>query len=161
MKIDYIEALKSMIAIIPLYKDGEGKITMIKAENGYEYLTKVSINKALRDYFALNLLSLKAVTSKSEKLLDKKSLVPLINNNEVIIPIKTIKPLVKGDRAFGYINYSKVKEVRNGVIIFKDGEELSYIDKYETVKRRIAEGDILVKAWWNLQFMIEKEAVAQ
>ena len=54
MKIDYIEALKSMIAIIPLYKDGEGKITMIKAENGYEYLTKVSINKALRDYFALN-----------------------------------------------------------------------------------------------------------
>ena len=84
MKIDYIEALKSMIAIIPLYKDGEGKITMIKAENGYEYLTKVSINKALRDYFALNLLSLKAVTSKSEKLLDKKSLVPLINNNEVI-----------------------------------------------------------------------------
>ena len=91
-----------------------------KLENGYEYITKVSINKALRDYFALNLLSLKAVTAKSEKLLDKKSLVPLINNNEVIIPIKTIKPLVKGDRAFGYINYSKVKEVRDGFIIFKN-----------------------------------------
>ena len=35
MKIDYIEALKSMIAIIPLYKDGEGKVTVIKSENGY------------------------------------------------------------------------------------------------------------------------------
>ena len=146
MRVSYIEALKSMIAIVPVYKIGEGKMTLIKSENGDEYLTKISINKAIRDYFALNLLSLTAITAKSEKILNKKSLVPLINNNEVIIPIKTIKPLVKGDRAFGYINYSKVKEVRDGLVTFTNGYKLNYVDKYETVKKRIAEGDILRKS---------------
>lgn len=146
MKIEYMKALKSMIAIVPLYKDGEGKMTMIKSEKG-DYFTKISINKAIRDYFALNLLSFKAVVNKSEKILNRKALVPLINNNEVIIPIKSTKPLVKGDRVFGYINYSKVKEVTGTSIIFENNEEVFYIDKYETLKKRIAEGDILTKVW--------------
>lgn len=152
MKYDYIRYLKESCAFIPFYKEDQGKGTAIYLKSGKKIYTKYSINKVLDDYCAINFRDIGQLRRISCKLLNKKILSPIYISNEIVmLPVKTIKPLITGDKCFGYINLSFIKDfiIEDKKIKLKSGVEINYLDKSTTIKNRLADGALLSRKMEN------------
>lgn len=126
-----------MIYIIPRYIDGIGNGTLIRNEDGIKELN-ISIDSALKKVFEEKSIDLRVVKRKTSRLLDQRNLIPLyLAYDDVLVPIRIRKPLVKGDNVYGYINLNLVKKVEDGRVIFIDGSSIDYIESKKTIKRRM------------------------
>lgn len=142
----YIENLKKGCAFIPCYIEGIGKCSRIYFEDGGKKEVKYSISKTLNDYCALNLKSIKIIRKTCGNITGRKIITPLYVNHEVVLmPVKVMRPFVKGDACIGYINSLFIKEIdfKNTYILLKNGQEISFLDKSETIKKRFADCTII------------------
>lgn len=146
MDCNYIKYLSNCCAFAPYYEKNKGKGTKIYFKNGGTIYIKYSISKVLGDYCAINRRSVAQLRGISEKLLLKKTLNPIyVDNSAMLIPVKTIKPMIVGDKCFGYINTRYIKDlnIKNKSIELQSGEIISYLERSVTLKTRIADGTIL------------------
>lgn len=148
MNYEYIEKLEKVCAVLPCYIKDEGKATKIcYKDGGYEY-SSYSVKKILNDYCALNLRCINSLKKLSSDITGRKSLFPLyIKEGSTFIPVKTIKPISKGDNCIGYINERYIKELdfTNKRVILTNGGIIQYLDGKETIKKRIADCTIINK----------------
>lgn len=154
MKYDYIRYLKESCAFVPFYKADEGKGTVLYLKNGKRVYTKHSIKKVMDDYCAINFKDIEKLRKVSSKLLNRKLLNPIYISNEIImLPVKILKPLIAGDKCFGYINLSYIKDfiVEDKKIKLKNGEEINYLEKSVTIKSRLADGALLSRKIKNIR----------
>ncbi|MHC1686010.1 MAG: hypothetical protein AB6733_24295 [Clostridiaceae bacterium] len=146
MKYDYIKYLKESCAFIPFYKENRGKGTAIYLKDGKKVYTKHSIRKVLDDYCAINFKDINQLRKLSCKVLNRKLLNPIYISNEIVmLPVKSMKPLIAGDKCFGYINLNYIKDfiIEDKKIKLKSGAEINYLDKSTTIKNRLADGALL------------------
>lgn len=146
MNYDYIRYLKESCAFIPCYKEDEGKGTELFLKSGKRVYMKHSIKKVMDDFCAINFKDVGRLRKVSSKLLNRKLLNPIYISNEIVLlPVKTLKPLIAGDKCFGYINVSYIKDfiVEDKKIKLKNGEEIDYLEKSSTIKNRLADGALL------------------
>jgi len=146
MRHEYIRGLKESCAFIPFYKENEGKGTVMYLKNGEKLYIKHSIKKVLDDYCAINLKNIEQLRKLSSRILNKKLLNPIyISSENIMLPIKTMKPLIAGDRCFGYVNLNFINDfiIEDKKIKLKSGEEIQYLEKNTTIKNRLADGALL------------------
>ena len=146
MNHDYIEKLQKSCAFIPCYVKGIGKKTKLYYENGsFEYVD-YSVNKIVKDYCAINLRCITSLKSVCRKITGRKSLIPLyIKEDVLLMPIKTVKPCIRGEGCIGYVNIECIKDVDflNSTITLYSGQVIYYLERIETIKTRIADCTII------------------
>lgn len=146
MRYDYIKHLKDCCAFIPFYEENEGRGTIIYLKDGKTIFSKHSIKKVLDDYCAINFKDIEQLRKISSKVLNKKILNPIYINNEIVmLLVKTIKPIIAGDKCFGYVNLSCIKDfiIEDKKIELNSGKEITYLEKNITIKNRLADGALL------------------
>lgn len=144
----YIGKIIKSCAFIPCYIKNKIKYTKVFMSDGKLIYSKYSVRKLLNDYMALNLTSFDIIKKICRKTLVRNGLVPLyISNDKLMIPLKTIKPFVKGDSCFGYVNIENIKnfDFEKKRIILRSGNYICFLDSTEVIKKRIAECIILKK----------------
>ena len=148
MKSEYVLLLQKSCAFTPCYLKGTGKSTKVYMKGGgYEYIS-CSVSKLLNDYFAMHLKSLKNTKRLCGKITGRKSLMPLYIKEEIMfIPIKTVRPYSKGDNCVGYINAKYIDEINfsESIILLECGGTIQYLDRGETVKMRLGDGELVKK----------------
>lgn len=148
MNYEYIKKLERICAFLPCYLKDEGKATKLCYKGGgYEYIN-YSVKKILTDYCALNLRSVESLKKLSRNITGCKSLFPLyIEEEDTFMPIKTVKPITKGDNCIGYINmrYIEGLDFQNKKVILTNGDSICYLEGKETIKKRIADCTIINK----------------
>lgn len=149
MNHEYVSKLQRSCAFIPYYLKGKGKVTKVCfKEGGYEYLD-YSVSKIINDYCAINLRSMKSIKKLCQSITGKKCITPLyIKEGVLFIPVKTIKPFTRGDKCIGYINVNFIEKINfeNNIVQLKNGQTIEYLDRTETIKKRIGDCTIIDKS---------------
>lgn len=148
MNYEYIKKLQKACAFIPCYVNGVGKATKIFYRDGREEYINYSVDKTLNDYCAINLKSLNSIKTICRSITGKKSLTPLYIEKDIIfIPIKTLKPVYRGDKCIGYVNINYIEDMDlvRGVLKLEGGQSVAYLESSETIKKRIADCAIIKK----------------
>lgn len=152
MKSEYVSLLQESCAFMPCYIQGEGKSTKVYMKGGGHEFIKHSVNKLLNDYFAIYLRSLENTKKLCGKITGRKNLMPLyIRENIMFIPIKTVRPFTTGDNCVGYINAQHIIEINfsKSIIILESGGTIHYLDRGETVRKRLGDSELLRKSFLN------------
>lgn len=146
MKIEYINSLKSLTAIIPGYINNYGKITRIYLKNGSIKEVSFSFSKVLKDYCLINYLNLNEIRKLSGSITGSKGMVPIyIRKDRILISFKVYEKKGDNERTFGYINIKEINDLdlNNKFLTFKSGQKIKYFDKKENVIRKIGQGQLL------------------
>ena len=152
MKYEYILMLQKSCAFTPCYLKGQGKATKVYLKDGGHQYIDHSVNKLLNDYFAINMRSLINTRKVCGNITGRKTLMPLYLMEEImLIPVRTIKPFTKGDQCLGYINAHTINEInfKKSLIILESGGTIQYLEKGETVKKRLGDIEIIKKKYLN------------
>lgn len=148
MNYQYIEKLQSACAFIPCYVQGIGKATKVFYRDGREEYINYSVDKTMSDYCAINLKSLNSIKIMCRSITGRKSLTPLyVEKDAIFIPVKTIKPVYRGDKCIGYVNINFIEDMdlSKGVLKLEGGQSVYYLESSETIKKRIADCTIINK----------------
>ncbi|ADL49904.1 hypothetical protein [Clostridium cellulovorans] len=146
MRCEYIDKLINACAFVPDYKDNIGKVTKIYLKTGGCFVTRYSMRKVIDDFCTINLTDINKLRKLSAELIGGKNLKPIyVRKGVVMIPIKTTKPLVDGDKCFAYVNLHCIDDLYmdESIIRLNNGEEICYVESANAVKLRLAEGTIL------------------
>lgn len=148
MDHEYVSKLQRSCAFTPCYLKGTGKVTKIYfQEGGYEYLN-YSVSKIVNDYCSINMRSIQSIKKICRSITGRKCITPLyIKEGILLIPVKTMKPFMRGDRCIGYININYIEEVdfENNKIKLINGHSIDYLDSVSTMKKRIGDCTIIGK----------------
>ncbi len=153
MNHEYIGKLQKGCAFVPCYVKGTGKATKIYfLDGGFEY-TAYSVSKVINDYCALKMRSLHNIKRRCQKITGKKCITPLyIKENNLFMPVKTLKPFKRGDKCIGYVNVSFIDTVDFEInsIKLNNGASIEYLDTMETIKKRMGDCVIINQAFADI-----------
>ncbi|MCX7904524.1 MAG: hypothetical protein N2486_08420 [Caloramator sp.] len=125
-----------LIYILPFYLDGVGDVCKIKDEKG-ERIVYIKLVNMLKNIYRERMLDFKEVRRKCRKVLNQKNVIPLmLNEGELLIPVKIRKARTARDEVYGYINFYFIDKIEDGCIILKDGQKILYIESYRSVIKR-------------------------
>lgn len=154
-----------IIALIPLYVDNKGNSTKIitnKSNSIILYKTIRTALKLLAKYFMIDLSSARKYYGD---LIGSSNVIPIpFSSDNILVPIKTRRPISKNDGSFSYINLRFIKNIHerdNGVYILMEGNvEIKCIQNIKTVKKHISQGRIVKKIYDERQkiLVMEKKA---
>lgn len=145
MNSDYVKKLKNICAVVPCYVQNMNKQTKVYYVTGEISYSSYSINRIINDYCAINMVSFKYSKKISGIIVNRKNNIPFIIKNAIMLPVKTVKPYYKGDKCFGYINILYIKNFifKEKKIFLTEGNIINFIEKQETIKKRLAECTLL------------------
>lgn len=145
MDKDYVKKLNIMCAVVPFYSKSKNKLTLAYYTDGKKDLFNYSVNRIINDYCAINMTSFKFSKKICSTILSRKNNTPFLIKDSVIFPIKTVKPFYKGDKCFGFINMAYINNFMfaDKEIFLAAGHSIHFIEKEETIKKRLAECTIL------------------
>ncbi|WP_284680678.1 hypothetical protein [Aceticella autotrophica] len=105
------------LAILPVYIDGCGSGTELIDIKGESVIIKSAVKSILKKILKEYVVDINALKNKYAKSLGIKNAIPLpLTRDFTLIPLKTRKPMVLKDSAYGYIYYEKIKKVfDNGI----------------------------------------------
>lgn len=147
------ESVESMAALLPTYKQGRGRVTRMLLSDGSEELIDKTVKSVVKKLARQYSVDLDSVVKEYGKLLGKKNLVPIpLMQHLILVPLKTITPLLRGDSAYGYFNLSAIKEVNEtgdseykSVVILHNGVEVGVFLNYETVMKQVKNAELVDK----------------
>jgi hypothetical protein len=146
---EYIGKLQRGCAFIPSYIKGTGKATKIYSmDGGFEY-TGYSVSKVMNDYCALNMRSMQSIKRRCQAATGRKCITPLyIKEDNMFMPVKTLRPFTRGDKCLGYINVRLIENVdfEKNSIKLNSGDSIEYLDTMETIKKRMGDCVIISQA---------------
>ncbi|NGX97386.1 MAG: hypothetical protein G4V63_19930 [Candidatus Afipia apatlaquensis] len=140
MDSEYIRTLSNSSAYLPCYIQGIGKCTKVLSKTGEEIVLSYSVNKIIKDSCAINLKDIESIRYICSNITGRSKIFPIfINENLLYMPIKAVKPFIKGDPCMGYINIHDVIEYDfdNKSVKLSCGKKIKYLENSETIKKRI------------------------
>lgn len=138
-----------IVYVLPEYTLDLGDCCRVCDTNG-EILYKKKIHSVIRDIFREKYIDFEAVKHKSSVALNQKNLNPLyIGPGEILIPVKTRKPLILKDSSYGYINVAEISKIVDNHIILKGNHKVFFYDTKRIITRRIKMAKILESCFPN------------
>lgn len=141
---------KKILAIKPIYLKNIGNSSQIYTkENGQIEIHKTvkTVTRNLAKYYHLDL---KEVRKTYGELLSQKKFPPLpFTARKIFISVKTRKPRLIHDGAYGYIRLNAIDRLarKEGktLIYLNNGDKISSLSSLDTVRKRVNKGRIVEK----------------
>ena len=146
MNIEYLNSLKSLTAIIPVYIENYGKTTRIYSGNGEIKEVNFSFYKVLRDYCLLHYLNMSEIRKLSVNITGSRGMVPLyIRKDKILIPFKIYEKKGEAEKSFGYINIKEAEymNLEEKFILCKGGRKITFYDKKTNVLKKLGQSELL------------------
>ncbi|PKM83702.1 MAG: hypothetical protein CVU88_01610 [Firmicutes bacterium HGW-Firmicutes-13] len=153
MKEDISVIRDSMAALLPIYREGRGNLTKIIKSDGSEVLLNKNIKGVIKRLARLYLVDLSSIVGEYGKILGRTNLIPIpLTQNLILVPLKTIAPLLPGDSAYGYFSFTAIKEIKGcqdkenkSKVILRNGIKVGIISTQETVLKQLKNAEIVDK----------------
>lgn len=149
---------QEIMAFIPIYMDMKGNCTLLYTTKGGE----IALEKCTRTI--LNLLSkyylvdLKESKKYYSSLIGIKNSIPIpFNRENIFIPVKVRKPILRNDGSLGYINLKYIEKIAEGknctTIYLENNHKIVSLNTFKTIEKQIKLGHIVKR------FCEEKEGI--
>lgn len=143
----------SIVALLPTYAEGRGRLTRVLLSDGSEQLLNKSAKGVVKKLARKYSIDLNSVVKEYGKLLGKSNLIPIpLTQHIILVPLKTITPLLPGDSAYGYFTLSAIREIKKTgdkeyktVVILQNGVEIGVFLNYATVMRQLKNAELVDK----------------
>jgi hypothetical protein len=123
--------------IIPEYIENIGDCCRYN-DSDSETIFHKKVDSVLREIFKERCLDLKALRYKSSKILNQKNLIPIfINEDEILMPIKTRTPKIIRDGGYGYVNTFIIEKITDKHVILRCGSMIPYLENQRTISLRL------------------------
>lgn len=138
-----------VVALVPVYEAGVGDVTRIYFDEGSrtEPLKISSVAKRICAGRFIDYEELRLCVHEASGI---RNMIPLLLEEDVLVPFKVRKPLTKNDRSFGYFSLMSLKElkcVEEGVEIrMENGAVLNAICSKQTLEKHIRAAKL---AWYT------------
>lgn len=151
IEIDKI-LINKIIAILPIYLDTKGNSTKIIIENKEDmfiYSRTIRVLKSIAGYFTLDL---RKVRNEYGKIIESKNMVPIpLTKRDILIPMKTRKPISKNDGSIGYFNLKYIEDIlkkdEDIYIKFITEREIKVLNSERTIIKHINDGRLVKQAY--------------
>jgi len=135
-------------ALLPVYTEGVGDTTEVIEMGGKRRVLHSKINSVINQLFILHATSIGKIRRKYEGIILQKNKPPLPLSQELILlPFKVRRPLVKGDPAYGYINYISIKSYdragKYSKLFLTNGIEIHLIQSLATTQKNIMQAKLI------------------
>jgi len=150
---------QGIMAILPVYIPMKGNCSYILTFEGgkHEYDKKVNtmLIRLSRFYF----IDLKSIKRYYGNLLNVKNLIPIpLDRENIFIPLKVRKPILKNDGSIGYVNIKYIDKITEGkdntIIHLKGNQVVECLNSIDTVNKHIKNGDIIKRLFKdNLRYL--------
>jgi len=143
----------SIAALLPTYAEGRGRLTRVLLSDGSEELINKTVKGAVKKLARKYSVDLGSVVKEYGKLLGKSNLIPIpLSQHIILVPLKTVTPLLPGDSAYGYFTLSAISEIKKTgdkeyktVVILHNGVEVGVFLNYETVMKQVKNAELVDK----------------
>lgn len=140
---------RNIMAILPVYVSDKGNCTYVYLDEEIVELD-LTIKTVIKNLCVHYCLDLKSCNKTYGSLLSSKYRPPIpFNQSNIFIQFKTRTPIGKHDGAYGYFNINSIKSVKsvkkNTLITLTSGEEITVMMSFYTVKKYIANGEVVRK----------------
>lgn len=108
-----------VVALVPVYEPGVGDVTKVYFEEGMR-TEALKISSVVKRICAGRFIDYEELRLCVQEASGIRNMIPLLLEEDVLIPFKVRKPLTKNDRSFGYFSLAGMKELRDG----KEGVEI-------------------------------------
>lgn len=142
------------MAIIPSYIDQKGDCTILYAKDIEPLVIEKGIRTVFKNIGKHLMIDLREIKKRYSHLVLSSNLVPIpLSKEDIFIPVKTRKPLVKDDGAFGYINIKYIKEINKdketglAIITLANNTIIQCLCSLTTVNKYIKSGNIVSRCY--------------
>lgn len=130
----------------------KGNCSLMITLQGGIYQVNKTIKTILIQLCKYYLVDLKAIRSYYGNLLNIKNLTPIpFNKENIFIPVKVRKPLLKNDGSIGYVNIKYIRKVslhnEKTIIYLTDNNTIECLNSVETINKHINNGNIVRKLY--------------
>lgn len=143
---------KEIIAVLPLYKEGNStKIITNKQNEEYIYKSIKTFITLLARYFMIDLSSSRQYYGK---IIGSTNIVPLpFDKDNIFVPLKIRKAISKNDGSFGYFNIGFIKDIiekNNKVYIsLEKGYCIEVLQGIDSARKNLRNGYIIKQAYYK------------
>jgi hypothetical protein len=139
---------EGIVSIVPVYSaDERALITTLVAEHRDGRTVPWLVEK-LATYYSLDINELRRLYG--DLLSIKKHVILPLNDDLILVPVKTRAQIAQGETTIGYFSLLQVDDVEPtpadagpylSVINFRDGKQLQTLNTAETLRDKIRQGD--------------------
>lgn len=138
-----------VVALVPVYETGVGDVTEIYFDEG-QRTEPLKISSVVKRICAGRFIDYEELRLCVHEASGIRNMIPILLEEDVLIPFKVRKPLTKNDRSFGYFSLERMREVKasdNGAEIrMENGIVLHAVCSKQTVEKHIRAGKL---AWYS------------
>lgn len=132
----YIRYFKrGVTAIVPMYADGLGDVTIIKFRDGREVVIENNIKTVISHFAWALLIDLSASRDHYGEILGKKKNIPLVlDEKNIFLLFKTRVPIGKNDGAHTYVNCRYIQDYKDGMLSLEGDYQVYHYNSLRTTK---------------------------
>lgn len=138
-----------VVALVPVYEAGVGDVTEVYFEEGMR-TEPLKISSVVKRICAGRFIDYEELRLCVHEASGIRNMIPILLEEDVLIPFKVRKPLTKNDRSFGYFSLAGMKEFTEGetglVIRMENGMVLHALCSRATLEKHIRASKL---AWYS------------
>lgn len=143
---------EGLVAVIPKYIDQKGNCTILYGTKSKPKIVEKSVKTVIRLLGKYYMIDLGEVKKRYKSVILSSNLMPIpLSKQDILVPIKTRKPIIKNDGAFGYINIKYVKGTKQGngttIIYLKNGTAIECLCSPSTWEKHLRNGRIMSRCY--------------
>lgn len=159
MQQQLYNVVEHLVAIVPLYTaDGDG--TLLVLNDGQEITQNRRIDSCLRQIWRIYSFDWRAYRKEYGALLNQRNLLPWpADFYRMFAPLKTRRPLISGDAAYGYVALEAIekvgqaepKQAARSYVRLKCGYRLAIYLEPREVHRHLQAAAYAAQQFWGLR----------
>ena len=143
---------EGLVAIIPKYIEQKGNCTVLYGAKSGPRLLEKSIKTTIRLVGKYYMIDLSEVKKRYKSIILTSNLMPIpLSKQDILIPVKTRKPMVKNDGAFGYVNIRYIKGIKKFAgstnILLQNGISIECLCNPSTWEKHLRNGRIMSRCY--------------
>lgn len=136
--------LEEIVAILPSYQQGKGRMTRIWLVDGTEVSDPRQPKRILSRALSAKGISLNEYRQAHANTVYGKHYLPIVYEEMVFVPCKVLSAPIAGDQVYGYVQVRTVQAVLShgscGCLILYDGREILTQQAARTVQQNVDRG---------------------
>lgn len=139
---------QGIMAILPVYIPMKGNCSYILTFKGEKHEFDKRANTMLIRLSRYYFIDLKSIKRYYGNLLNVKNLIPIpLDGENIFIPLKVRKPILRNDGSIGYVNIKYIERITEGkdntIVHLKGNHVVECLNSIDTVNKHIKNGYII------------------